>query len=777
MLSRNKIFGLSWPVIITIIFSGLIIGIIAGFIFGFRIPDEPPEPKVATIIYDCHGEEITRLFQENRIEISFDRIPLALKNAVISVEDTEFYKHKGINFKAIIRALWVDLMHQSWKEGASTITQQLAKNALLTQKKTISRKIKEALIAINMERTLTKDEILERYLNYIIFGHGKYGVEAASLFYFNKHVWDLELHQVALLAGVLRSPENYSPYKNPERAIARRSLVLNKMVEHNYLTREEAEEAKKKPLDTFPLQTNRREAPYFVDYVVQELINKHGFDEETLYTLGYRIYTTLDLKMQKAAMQALTDLPTAEPDERNVTQPQAAIVALDPTNGQIKAMVGGRDYVNTQLNRATMAYRQPGSAIKPFVYTAAIDSGNYTPATIFVDEPVKYPDGYDDDGVEKFWTPTNYDKTYRGPLRLREAFEDSINTIAVKLVEELGPSRVVQTAKKMGVTSLLTSGKINDLGYSSLALGGLTKGVSPLELATAYTPLANRGIRSEPIAILKVMNDENHVIIENIPSREVALRETTAYMMTDLLKGVVERGTGRRANIGRPAAGKTGTTSEYTNGWFVGYTPELLATVWIGNDSQVKPLVFGDRTIGSGTAAEIWGKFMRQALEGKPITDFTPPSGMSFGVEICAQTGLASTPFCPEVLHETFISGTEPTERCNIHWEIGAGSLLRLEICLDTGLLATPDCPRERVVSKTYEATTGLEINEHTPLPTETCYLHGKEEEVIVSICSESGLLATSFCPKESVINMSFKKGEEPTIYCDQHLPSRYRGR
>lgn len=777
MSNRNIIFGLTWPMIVIIVLSGLFIGILAGLIFGFRIPDEPPDPKVSTIIYDCNGEEITRLFQENRIEISFDRIPQALKDAIIAVEDNDFYAHRGINFKAIIRALWVDLLNQSFKEGASTITQQLAKNALLSHKKTLTRKLKEALIAINMERTLTKDEILERYLNYIYFGHGKYGVEAASQLYFDKHVWELKLHQIALLAGVVRSPEYYSPYKNPEEALARRNTVLNRMVKNGYLTTGEAEKAKNMPLDVVPLQGNKRRAAYFVDHITQELIQKYNFDEETLFTQGFKVYTTLDMKIQNAAEQALANVPVGAPDEKNVTQPQVALVALDPTNGHIKAMIGGRDFQNTQLNRATKAYRQPGSAIKPFVYTTAIDSGDYTPATVLIDEPVEYPDGKDENGQDKFWTPRNYDEIYRGPVRLRQAIENSINTIAVKLVEQLGPSRIVKTAQKMGLKNLVTTGKINDLGFSSLALGGLTKGVTPLELAAAYTPLANRGIYSEPISILKVIDDEGHVIIENIPHREVVLRETTAYLMTDLLKGVIERGTGRRAQLGRPAAGKTGTTSEYTNAWFVGYTPDLLASVWIGNDSQAKPLVINGVKIGSSTAAQVWGNFMREALKEKPITDFTPPAGINFGVEICAQSGLLATSFCPEVISETFIAGTEPKETCNIHGNSSFGSTITLEICMDSGQLATPACPRERIIRKVYDATTGLEIKDGTPMPTEKCRFHGTDREIQVSICTESGLLATPFCPKESVITQTFKEGEEPTIYCNIHLPSRNRRR
>lgn len=777
MSNRTVIFGLTWPLIIAIIISGLLIGIFVSLYFGSKLPMDIPVSKVATIIYDVNGEEITRLFLENRIEVDIDRIPKLMKDAIISVEDQEFYTHRGINFKAILRALWVDIRSGEYQQGASTITQQLAKNALLTHEKKLSRKIKEALIAINIERTLTKEEILEQYLNYIYFGHGRYGVEAAAQWYFNKSIWELELHQFALLAGIVKGPEIYSPYKDPKAALKRRSIVLNSMLEMGFITKEEMDAANKKPLDVFPLRANRRKAPYFVDYIIQELVKKYNFTEEILYTRGYKIYTTLDLNLQSAAEEAFTELPTAkEPDKNGVTQPQAALVALDPKNGHIRAMIGGRDFQNTQLNRAVMAYRQPGSAIKPFVYIAAIDSGKFTPASVLIDEPVEYPAGKDENGEDTFWTPQNYDKTYQGPLRLREALKHSINTIAVKLVDELGPSAVIRTGQKMGLTSLITSGEKNDLGYSSLALGGLTKGVTPMEIAAAYTPLANRGIYSEPMAILKVIDDHNQTVVENIPHRQVVLKETTAYLITDMLKDAVEEGTGKRARLDRPAAGKTGTTSDYTNAWFVGYTPDLLASIWIGNDSQAVPLKIDGYNIGSATAARIWGIFMRKALADKPITDFTPPQGIRFGVKICAQSGLQATPFCPEVITEIFIEGTEPTTSCNLHSETAPlASTITLEICLDSGQLATPDCPRERVVRKTYWVTTGLEIKDETPLPTEKCRYHGRENEVTVSICTESGLLATPFCPVEAVFTQTFKEGEEPTLYCNKHLPNRNR--
>lgn len=767
MIKLRTPFGLSWSLIAIVLASGLFLGIVFGFIYGSKIPDNPPPPVEATIIYDVNGEIIERLFQENRLPVDFERIPEQMKNAILAIEDPDFYKHHGIKLKAIIRAVWVNLLAWDFEQGGSTITQQYAKVSLLTHKKTISRKVKEWLYAINLERNLSKNEILERYLNYIYFGHGVYGVEAAAQLYFDKHIWELELHQLSLLAGLIRSPENYSPFKNPDIAFKRRSLVLNEMLEYNYISQEEAAQAKQAPLDIIDRQARSRKAPFFIDYVIQELTLKQKiFSEEDLYTQGYRIYTTLDLKMQDLAEQALADLPIGEPDKNNVTQPQVALVALDPTNGYINAMIGGRDWQNTQLNRSVKAYRQPGSCMKPFVYTTAIDSHKFTPASVVIDEAVEYPNG---DAAEP-WVPHNFSKTFQGPVRLRTALEKSLNTISVRLVDLLGVSNVFKTGQKLGLTSLVSSGELNDIALSPLALGGLTRGVTPLELTAAYTPFANKGIYSEPFGILKVTDSQGRILTQNSPQRQVVLRESVAYVITDMLKGVIERGTGIRGRIGRPAAGKTGTTDQDTNAWFVGYTPDLIAGIWIGNDSQALPLVINDIKITSGTAAQIWGNFVRPALEGRPHSDFSLPSGVTTGIEVCVETGFLATAYCPETLSEIFISGTEPTDTCPTHSAPDLGSKINLQICLDSGALATNFCPSERVITKSYWAITGTETNDGSPMPKEYCRLHGDNNDVIVvDICTETGLLATPFCPLECVETQYFTPGEEPTLPCNLH--------
>ena len=326
-------------------------------------------------------------------------------------------------------------------------------------------------------------------------------------------------------------------------------------------------------------------------------------------------------------------------------------------------------------------------------------------------------------------------------------------------------------AQNMGLSSLVSSGELNDMALSPLALGGLTRGVTPLELTAAYTPLANKGIYSEPIAILKVTDSQGRVLLENAPKRRVVIRESVAYVVTDMLKGVIENGTGRRARIGRPAAGKTGTSDQDTNAWFVGYTPEIIAGVWIGNDSQAQPLVVNNTKITSGYAAEIWGRFARRVLENRPITDFPVPAGVSTNIEVCAETGYLASPYCPETIREVFISGTEPVDSCPTHSAPDLGSKIILQVCLDSGALATSFCPSDRVITKTYWAVTGTETTDGSPMPTEHCPLHGEApaEEVVLEICTESGLIATPFCPFDAVETMTFTPGEEPTLPCNLH--------
>ncbi|MGI6036361.1 MAG: penicillin-binding protein 1A [Limnochordia bacterium] len=653
--------------LIILVFSFSIgVGILAGMFAGFlrsapTLEQVEFNPDLTTYVYDIHGDVIARFFNENRIKAPLDAIPQDLQNAFIAIEDDQFRNHYGLNFRGILRALWTDLRRGGIYQGASTITQQLAKNAFLSHERTWSRKLRELLWTIQIERKYSKDEILESYLNVIWFGHGAYGVEAASQTYFGKSVDQLNLPEAALLAGIPRGPGLYSPFISPEAAVKRRNVVLNRMHDLGYITAAQAEEAKQAPLGTVDQISRPYRAQYFVEYI-RRLMMQRGYTEEELRGGGLRIYTTLDLSIQNKAEKALLEgLPQGKADENGITQPQGALIALDPRTGHILAMVGGRGGQDF-FNRAVDAERQPGSAIKPFIYTAAVERG-YTPGTVIVDEPVSYVNQY----TKETWSPVNYDRRFRGPITLREALEQSINIVAVKLLDSIGVDGAIKVAKQMGITTLVEQGRVHDRNLA-FALGGLTRGVTPLEMAAAYGVLANQGIRTEPMAILRIVGPDGSVLEENRPQREIVLREQTSYIITDMLRGVIERGTGRSANIGRPAAGKTGTTDDYTNAWFVGYTPEIVAAVWIGNDKPSR-MFYEGVNIGSGRAARIWSDFAKKALDGIPPSDFSRPDGIVDGLKIDIKTGQLAAPGCPsaQTRHEIFMKGTEPTGYCTEH--------------------------------------------------------------------------------------------------------------
>ncbi len=559
----------------------------------------------------------------------------------------------------------MNLRERSFAQGGGTITMQLARNVFLTQKKTIMRKLEEFLWAVQIERKYSKDEILEAYMNEFYLNHGAYGIEAGARTYFGKSAKDLTVAEAALLAGVIRWPTRYSPFVNPDIALERRNFVLRRMEEVGFLTAEEAAEAKAEPIVLAERQQRVVRASYFVDYVTQQLVERYG--EAAVFGGGLHVYTTLDLDMQLAAEKVLKDgLPVNQDHDGPLTQPQGAVVALVPQTGEIRVMVGGRG--EDRFNRATQALRSPGSAIKVFLYTAAIDLG-ITAADVYVDEPTDFevPSG-------EIWSPQNYYETFAGPVTIREAIEDSLNVIAAQVAAEIGPQTIIEYGKKMGITTFVEQGRVNDVGLAPLALGGMTKGVSPLELATAYGVLANQGIKTEPFAILKVTDSYGRVLEEHQVKQTVVLSEQTSYLMTDLLRGVIERGTGKNANIGRPAAGKTGTHSDYQDGWFVGYTPDLVSVVWFGEDIPRRMVYRGVR-YGSWNAATLWAQFMREALKDTPVKDFPKPTGLVEGILIDTKTGLLVKDGCDlpadETRREIFIQGTEPTEyspRCSRPW-------------------------------------------------------------------------------------------------------------
>lgn len=557
----------------------------------------------ATRIYAGGGELIASFYRENREYVALEEIPEPTRLAVLAIEDDRFYLHPGVDVRALMRATWRNLRAGELREGGSTITQQLARSLYLSRRRSVTRKIAEMLLALELERRLTKDEILERYLNQVYFGQGAYGIEMAARVYFGKAVGALTLSESALLAGLIRAPSTNNPYRNLGLASERQRIVLRRMAQLGFVSEEAAQRAADVPLRLAPPRNAGfigMRAAYFSSTVLQYLIERYG--EDLVYTGGLQVYTTLDLRMQGAAERALRKgLEAARRARLNVTQ--GALVALNPHTGYIRALVGGYDFEQSPYNRAWQAQRQAGSAFKPFIYTAAVANG-WRPTKRILDAPIRYPDG-----SRKIWEPKNYDKKFRGWVTMRQALEQSINIPAIRTLEDLGPQRVISYARRMGIQSPLAPNL-------SLALGASE--VTPLEMASAYGTLATKGIHAQPIMVLKVVDRYGRVLEENRPKRDLALDESVAAQMIDLLKGVVQRGTGRRASIGRPVAGKTGTSDDHRNAWFIGFTPYLSTAVWVGNDDNA-PM---RRVVGGTVPAGIWAGFMRVAVRANPPDDW-----------------------------------------------------------------------------------------------------------------------------------------------------------
>lgn len=627
-------------VVNTVMLIGLITIILGTtIVYGAPLPKDFREKlenmRSASAVYDRNGKLIGNLYHYRRIWTPISKVTSHLQNAVVAVEDSRFYSHKGIDFRGIARATVNNLKPGGYMEGGSTITQQLAKISLLTSERTISRKFKDMSLAVQIEQTYSKKEILELYLNSIYLAHGNVGVEAASRYYFNKTANELKLEEAALIAGMIRSPENYSPLKDPAKAKDRRNLVLKKMLEQKYITHFEYQKAKDAKLNIVKQSEAVAVGGYFLDYIKDYLVTHEGFTEEELRFGGYKIYTTLDLNYQREAERTMVQLPRIASAK---IQPQGALVSLGVTNGEILAMVGGRNYTQSQYNRSVNSYRQPGSAIKPFVYATAIEKG-YTAATIIEDQPLEItlPNG-------TVWVPENYERQFRGPVTLRVGLRHSLNTVAVQLLQQLGLDTVVEQIERMGITSLVKKGTKNDLNLAPLALGGLTKGVTPLELTAAYLTFPNLGVYIKPNAIRRIANRNGEVIKRFQPEKKAVLSAQTSYIMTMLMQDVVERGTGQKAKLlNCPVAGKTGTTSDYTNAWFVGYTPEVITTVWIGNDRQEQPMKYKERIITSGAAAELWNGYMKQITANQVAKNFTEPTGIVWA-DVDPDTGQAVIP-------------------------------------------------------------------------------------------------------------------------------------
>ena len=596
-----------------VVFAGLGFGYIFAAYQSLPAVGNNMRPAVSSQVFDSHGRLITTLHSDqNRLPIDINKVPQNLQNAFIAAEDNRFYEHIGIDPIGIFRAIFANLTNRGIAQGGSTITQQLAKNAFLSQEQTLKRKIQEAMLALEIEHKYSKKEILEMYMNQIYFGQGAYGIQTAAKTYFNKDVNELTLTQCAMLAGLPKSPNYYSPFNNLNEAKKRKNVVLDQMVKYGYVSAAEAEDAKNQDLGLSKSHQSKEADEYasFIDYVSQQVAKKYG--DDALYKEGLKIYTTMDVDKQHAAVRAMRNLPNNYTDENGLTQPQAAIVSIDPKTGHILAMVGGRG--QDSFNRASMAVRQPGSAFKPFVYLTALQH-DMTPDTTMDDQPVTYGS----------WSPKNAGGSYSGTMTLSDALAHSVNTIAVQLADKVGTKNIIANAKKMGITTL--DAKDDNL---AMALGGLTKGVTPLEMASAYGTFANKGVHVKPTAIVKILDRDGNVLedastLEKEETRTCVMFEREAYEMTTMLEGVIDHGTGTAAAIGRPAAGKTGTTDDNKDAWFVGYTPDIVTAVWIGDDTGSHSL---GEIYGGTIPAEIWKDYMSSATSDESGGDFSAPSGM-----------------------------------------------------------------------------------------------------------------------------------------------------
>lgn len=610
-----------------------------------------PEPvPLTTRIYDCNDQLLTLRYVENRFLIPLEDMAPELLEATLAIEDRRFYRHLGFDFTGLGRALLNNFKQRQVGQGGSTITQQLAKNLFLTHERTMARKIREAAYTVHLERYHSKDEILEFYLNAIYYGHAAYGIEAASQTYFGKKAAELSLAEAALLAGLPRSPYYYSPYLYPEAAYQRRRQVLEAMEATGCITAAERVAALKEPLQ---LRESKLEEPfsYFIDHVINnELSEYFGGDLRPVYQGGFEIYTTVDPLMQQAAEEIIAGLVELRLDQNGIRQPQGALVALDAHTGEIKALVGGRDFTETELNRV-YARRSPGSSFKPFVYAAALEQGLTITATQLC-APLQLVEP----GMNSPYSPTDFGGGFHHrELDMREALARSCNIAAIRTHIAIGRENTAEMAARLGITSHLEP-------YYSLPLG--TAEVTLMELTASFAPFANGGYRVEPFALRRLVDPQGNLLYAGQAKRIQVLDAGVAFLITDMLKGVLgEDGTAGAVEkiLSRPAAGKSGTSQDSKNAHMIGYTPELVAGLYIGDDYE-NPL----GTTGGELAAPLWGRFMQQALEGHPVTDFPIPANIT-RVTLCAETGLKRGSACTGPSREEyFVAGTEPEEYCSV---------------------------------------------------------------------------------------------------------------
>ncbi len=746
MLLGKGILFLFKSVILFVLIVGFL-SIVAAGAFLYTLESKLPNveaikeyhPPLLTQVFDRNGELIAEFFKEKRIWVPLDKIPVKLQEAFIAVEDEDFYQHKGIDIQGILRAAWVDFRAKRIVQGGSTITQQVAKRMFLSPEKSFIRKAKEILLACKLEKVLTKRQILELYLNQVYFGHGAYGVEAAALTYFGKHVWELSLAECATLAGLPKSPGNYSPFLNPQNAYARRAHVLKRMLVENYITPQEYEEALHEP---FSLSKERRyrvdRAPYFDEFIRQKLVERYG--EKEVLEGGLKVYSTLDLNLQRAAQKALRKGlevvdkrggyrgPLYHVDSEHPAPPapkeisiggvykglvekitpkgvvvalgkvkglitkkdmawapgwlkkwkgfeaylspgdvilvrvkdvgysgqlrlaleqkvsvEGAVLSLDLATGDVLAMVGGYSFRRSKFNRAVQARRQPGSGFKPIIYTAAMASG-FTPASIIVDSPITFylPE------KKEFWKPENYEKRFYGPTRLRVALAHSRNVVTIKLLKKIGVNNAIRYARLLGIRGELQPNL-------SLALGG--SDVTLWDMAKAYATFPTGGKLYSLRYITKVETHDGTLLEEFKPIYQQVLPKDLAYIMTSMLQSVVKEGTGRKAKVlGVPCGGKTGTTNDYRDAWFLGFTTQTFTGVYVGRDNHTS---IGEKETGARAALPIWIDVMKEAIKGKPIEPFAIPPSVVFA-RIDPRNGLLARPDTRNAFYEVFRKGTEP---------------------------------------------------------------------------------------------------------------------
>ncbi len=596
----------------TMLTSSILAGGLVGLAISFRnLPDvrvlRTYAPTETTHIYDIKGKLIASLHGEaNREVVPLDRISPHLKRAVMAIEDSYFYQHRGVNAGALVRAVRANWTEGRTVEGGSTLTMQLVKNLFLTPKRAFSRKLAESVLSMRVEQIFNKDQILEMYLNQVYWGHNTYGAETAAQSYFGKSAANLTLAESAMMAGLIQAPESLSPFVDLKGAKTRQAEVLNRLRELKWITPSEETNALKQPIKLGKITSfQSSQIPYVTEAAVQELTRRFGRD--AILKGGMRVQTTVDTKLQRIAEEVVKEGHASLLSE-GVNADQMALVAVDPRTHFVKAMVGGVDYRKSQYNRAIQALRQPGSAFKPFVYYTAFASGKYGPDSTVDDSPVGYPDGYE------MYYPQNYDSSFAGPMSIRQALAVSRNVPAVKLGQEVGLNKVIDVCRTIGIRSPIEP-------VVSLPLGSVD--LTPLEMAGAYATFANNGWYSETTLIVQVTDSSGNVLLDNTPKPQLVLDPWASASLNSVLQGVIENGTATAARIDRPAAGKTGTTSSERDIWFVGYVPQLAAAVWVGNDDYT---TIGYAATGGTFVAPIWRNFMQRAMQGVPVENFRPAS-------------------------------------------------------------------------------------------------------------------------------------------------------